>query len=264
MPNDQLTNVRQGDKLRIPAATWNELLAVAQAERDREQSINDMLARALPAFGVLKVKNNSGSNAPRFGILGLETPIITPTANLDEFKQRLQMLGTTPTTAAHTGKFCILYEPLAPGAIGWAFVSGAAICQIDVTVDTHTNADVKDGDRTKLASAATGLASILWKESGTGTKWALVRLGAGGGSDEKVATSSGNTGKYLSQVLQNSGTYEAAEDLNVQFAEEGTAPNKTIRLYIAADAITGYVAANKQVLYHDVNTEPRWLDLGPC
>ena len=263
MPNDQLLNVHQGDKLRIPAATWNTLLDVARAERDRDHDMEKMMAAALPAFNILKVKNDSGNNVPRFGILGLETPIIEPSDNLDSFKQRPQMLGTTPTTT-HTGKFCILYEPLAIGAIGWAFVSGAAICQINVTVEAHKNADVKNSDRTQLQSATTGLASILWKESGTGTKWALVRLGAGGGTDEKVATSSGNDGKYLGEVILNGGTYVASEDIPVHFQEEGTAPNKQLRFFIDAVLLGGYEAGSKQVLYHDGAAAPRWLTLGPC
>ena len=45
--------------------------------------------------------------------------------------------------------------------------------------ESHLYADVTDGDATKLTSGAFGSAMILWAESGTGTKWAVVQLGGG-------------------------------------------------------------------------------------
>jgi len=56
---------------------------------------------------------------------------------------------------------------------------GVVQVQIDVTDANHGYADVKASDNTKLASGASGSAVILWKESGTGTKWAIIRIGGG-------------------------------------------------------------------------------------
>jgi hypothetical protein len=49
--------------------------------------------------------------------------------------------------------------------------------KVDVTDEDHGYADVTDADATKLTSVSRGSAQILWKESGTGLKWATVRLG---------------------------------------------------------------------------------------
>jgi hypothetical protein len=49
--------------------------------------------------------------------------------------------------------------------------------QINVTSASHDYANPTTSDATKLTSGATGLHRILYKPSGTGTKWCIVRLG---------------------------------------------------------------------------------------
>lgn len=174
---DPLRKVRTGESLNIPAATWNAFVDTARKLRAAEHDLDSLLARSLPSFAAIKVKNTSAADRARFSVLGLDAPIITPTASLDGFKQRPQIKGVVPTDADHTGKFCILYEPLRNNITGWGLVSGPALVQIDVVHASHRFADVKNSDSTKLKSSHCGSAEILWKESGTGTKWALVRLG---------------------------------------------------------------------------------------
>ena len=41
------------------------------------------------------------------------------------------------------------------------------------------NADIDDGDPSHLVSADSGAAKVLWKESGTGERWAVVQCGIG-------------------------------------------------------------------------------------
>jgi hypothetical protein len=45
-----------------------------------------------------------------------------------------------------------------------------------MTNASHEYAEMKDSDSTQLSSGVKGTASILWVESGTGTKWAVVNL----------------------------------------------------------------------------------------
>ena len=85
-----------------------------------------------------------------------------------------------PAAADHIGNFVILLEPAA-GEIGRACISGVCPVRVDVNDEDDQFADVKDGEATMLESAPTGSARIIWKESGTGTKWAVVRLGGGAG-----------------------------------------------------------------------------------
>ena len=45
---------------------------------------------------VVLVRNDSGADVGRFGILGIGGPIITPEDNLDEFKRMVAVSGVTP------------------------------------------------------------------------------------------------------------------------------------------------------------------------
>jgi hypothetical protein len=75
----------------------------------------------------------------------------------------------------------ICAEPIANGSIGAAWAGGVCQVQIEVSDADHAYADVSDGQLTRLASAESGPCTILWKQSGTGTKWAVIRFGGAGG-----------------------------------------------------------------------------------
>ena len=76
----------------------------------------------------------------------------------------------------HDGKFAILWEPLKVGTLGLAWIFGVCQAQINVTNASHGYADIANTDATKLTSNVAGGAQILWKESGTGTVWAVIRF----------------------------------------------------------------------------------------
>jgi ribosomal protein L35AE/L33A len=118
-----------------------------------------------------------------FAVLGIDSPIFSPSEAPDSFASQVALVGVTPA-AGHvgTGKFCILLEPIAAGAIGQAVVSGVVPAKANVTDESHAFADVADGEADYLASSESGPAAILWKESGTGTKSAIVRLGGSSGA----------------------------------------------------------------------------------
>src|SRR5690606_13399262 len=103
-----------------------------------------------------------------------------PSANQPRFTLEAALIGELPTSA-HLGKFCVLDEPLAPNAIGRAYVAGVFPCLIDVDEETEdfTRCDVRDGEAV-LEMTPDGTGVVLWKEEGTGSKWAIVSLGGGG------------------------------------------------------------------------------------
>ena len=92
------------------------------------------------------VKNTSGADRARFEILGISAPVFTPTDNLEEFRNRVVLSGVCPV-------------------------------KVDVANANHWHADIADNSAANLKSGGGGAAQILWKESGTGVKWAVVRLG---------------------------------------------------------------------------------------
>lgn len=134
---------------------------------------------------IVYVYNNTGSAVGRLSILGISGVQITPTANLEQFLRKPVFTGNTPDSEDHSdGRFVICLEPIAAGGIGRCLVSGIVAVTINVTDESHVYADITDGDESKLTSADSGPCVILWKESGTGSKYAIIRFGSSGGSSE--------------------------------------------------------------------------------
>lgn len=181
---DALKKVRAGQPLHPPAATWNTFIDAARDFLNRSQGIaRSPVARAPADTGLVLVRNDSGATVNRFGILGVDSIVISPTANLDEFKNHPVLSVVAPVVPDHSENFVILTEPLAHQAaaadrtIGSAVIDGLAVVQVDVQNADHEFAVLVNAQSTKLKSAVSGPAQIIYKESGTGDKWAVVRLG---------------------------------------------------------------------------------------
>lgn len=178
---DHLRKVRSGERLVIPAETFNSFVDAARDIKERRQRQGGSLRQDRPENGVLPVRNDSGYDRERFEVLGVDSVIYGPADNLDEFKNRPSLVGFTPTAADHQGRFVILLEPVANGEVARARAAGVTPVKVDVSDEAHAFADVADGVCTHLASGSEGVAAILWKEAGTGVVWALARFPAGGG-----------------------------------------------------------------------------------
>ncbi|MBC7326198.1 MAG: hypothetical protein H5T99_12955, partial [Moorella sp. (in: Bacteria)] len=113
-----------GDALRIPASLYNALL-------DLLNSRDNYLAKGPRGTGAgfIAVRNETGLDIPRFGVIGLSGPIITPTNNLAEFQQRIAFRGVTPVPGR---PFAITQEPIAAGAIGRCVVSGPTPVKVSI------------------------------------------------------------------------------------------------------------------------------------
>jgi hypothetical protein len=163
------------------ASTWNAFCAATEeviaSQMDAGSGRNS--SRKSSQNTVIWIRNDSGDDLDQFNILGLETPLVTPDDNLDEFKGHPALSGDTPDKDKHIGKFAILLEPIPAGEFGRACISGLCVVQIEVSSNEewYDYADIKDDEATKLKGAPHGAAQVLWKETGTGTKWALVRMG---------------------------------------------------------------------------------------
>lgn len=139
---------------------------------------------------VILVRNETATEQERWAVVGLANPIITPTENEAEFEQRVTFDGIIPVDPTHVGKFAVLQEPLAAGAIGRACVYGVtqAKLRVDSGDDVIGFADIIDGDTTALANVSDGSARVLWAESsGSSDRWCLVALGGAGAGGANVA-----------------------------------------------------------------------------
>jgi len=153
---------------------------VEELLRDRGEASRDsraILANAKRAEqSVVVVRNDSGADVPRFGVLGLND-IMVPRASSEElFSNRLAFSGYTPTANAHEGQFAVMLNATPAGSTGYGVIGGAVQCQVDIQDEDHQFAGIADGDNTQLRSYFHGSARILWKEDGTSTKWAVVQL----------------------------------------------------------------------------------------
>jgi hypothetical protein len=91
----------------------------------------------------------------------------------------LRRLGRFNHRVAHYNAFVTtVVEPLAASYLGDAVVSGVTVSQITVNHASHDRADVDPSGGASLVSAYYGSAEILYVESGTGSKWAVLRLGS--------------------------------------------------------------------------------------
>lgn len=182
-----------GGRLSISANEWNKLRS--DARRAIQEAGRTGPAQSLPrSSDLVAVKHLSGAALPMYGIVGFWGngssgsigPVYGPDDNLPEFKRRpvfkIRKVDDDESGGegghSDVGRFAILQQPLKPGYLGVAQVSGVALCKLDVVYETHVYADVKDGNADELKTGEVGAAEILWKQSGTGSgKWALVRLG---------------------------------------------------------------------------------------
>jgi len=92
-----------------------------------------------------------------------------------------------PTTETEeSGFFAVTATPLAAAvgdnqSVGYGYIPNACWAQVNVTDEAHETASLADGE-TLLQSAESGRVPIVWKPTGTGTKWCVVALSPGGGT----------------------------------------------------------------------------------
>jgi hypothetical protein len=187
-----MKKVQSGDPLVIPAGTFNTFVDAARDFQQRQRSQQQRPCSSFTDRSTVLLRNDSGAGRSRFSVLEVDGVVIGPGDNLESFQNTPAVTGVTPTED-HAGRFAILLDPIEAGEIGRALLAGVCPCQVDVTDEEHRYAAPTDGDASKLTSAESGPAHLLWADTGTGTKWCLVRLGgpaptAGGDAAIKIVS----------------------------------------------------------------------------
>ncbi len=204
--SDALSKVQSGDPLVIPAATCNTFIDAAQDYRQRTRRLGKQSTPARRSADIVLVRNDSDADRDRFDVLGVGSAVVTPAGNLDAFKDRIALASVMPSASQHTGRFVVLLEPIAAGEIGRACASGIVQVRLNVQDDGIGYTDVADGDATCLTTDPAGSATILWRETGTGTVWAVAKLSAtpqGAHASPKVLAGSGETADTESWDVDN-------------------------------------------------------------
>jgi hypothetical protein len=119
--------------------------------------------------------NGTGSDRGAGEVVGIQSPGVDSSNVYGELKREVTIYGCVPT-ASHVAKFGITMEPIAARTWGPICIAGACPAKVYVTDTDHDYAAATAGVTGFLTSGTSGAAFILWKEAGTGTKWAIVRL----------------------------------------------------------------------------------------
>lgn len=243
MPDD-LSYVQKGDPVKPRASGWNTLMEVGRNFRANKREMGvDASGNVRTHNGTILVQNVSGGDVDRFSVMGVDSILFSNADNADTFQNEPCLTVTTPATA-HRGKFVILLDGAKDDVVVRAMVSGVCPVQVNVVDADHQFADVTNADATKLTSCSSGAARILYKDSGTGTKWAIVRLGGGGGSGLFPVTVSQTGGSAGTDAAKCSFTYTATD---LDGNQLGTVMSPTW----ARPALGAMVAATKGVGYYD-------------
>ena len=173
---DALKKAQAGQKLEIPAEAYNAFVDAVRYVRERRHDVAQESSAPFRQSGIIKVRNDSGTDRERFDVLGISQPIISPGANLPEFKNQVAVVGVVPQHPEHFGNSVVLLEPLSAGGIGRGWISGVCPTRLRVDAECHEYADIEDDNAAQLVSLPAGSARILWREGGLGPQWAVVRL----------------------------------------------------------------------------------------
>jgi len=184
-----LTKVSPGQPLRITADTFNAFVDAAAAHQAGKLGLGAEGTATGRTAGIVTVRNDSGADQDRFAVLGIGDPLILPADNPAAFQERVAHALVEPDEEAHADRFCILQEPIAAGALGRGLILGVTPVRLEVTAEDDRTATIVTGETGSLTTGSSGAARILWKEPGTGPKWGIVQIpagGSGGGSPNLV------------------------------------------------------------------------------
>lgn len=168
--------IRPGSRLQeFPAGTTNWLIENVKlllAERGGRSS------NGLSAFHQVLMKNEHTEpiNSP-FGVLALDGPINNPADFEFEPYNGIKLRGIAPE--AEEDRFAVLQCSIDQGEVTPAIISGPTWARVNVIDEADTVCGPIADDTSKLKSGI-GNTPIIWKEDGTGEKWAMVLLGGTG------------------------------------------------------------------------------------
>jgi hypothetical protein len=184
---DPYRGYRSGDPIPRDAGAFNAFSQGARYARDQTKVQSAEPLGSTRRSGIVRIKNETGTDLPAFAIVGLGAPIFTPNDSPEAFAREVTFRGLTPVIGDHFGRFAVLLEPAPADRVVRAYVAGVCQVKIDVIDENHRWADVLDTDTGKLESTDFGSAQILWREGdeeygyydgyATGEQWAIVRLG---------------------------------------------------------------------------------------
>lgn len=178
--SDPYKKVRSGQSLRIPAAAYNAFVdaAVDLRRRERNAHAGSLFEPAQRGVGIVLVRNDSGEAIEPYHALAITGVLVEPGDGDQErtFHSRTPLTGAIAAEDSPPLAFVLALQPIKPGAIGRCVITGVTAARLLVHNESDTTCELAPGE-TVLASTPMGGVPILWKEEGTGEKWAVIEMG---------------------------------------------------------------------------------------
>ena len=170
----------------ISPQTWRKLETLI---KDQSPDKTHLLGKLSQNHNTVLVRASEGwfpGDIPQFGIIDPGTSAMVtmdgggmpvPSAG---FAESVVLAAWRPGnwngSNAPLGGFLIACEPIKVGTIGRAWYAGYCPVRIQVHRESHefADADIANQEIEFLVSRTTGPCKIIWKEYGTGLKWAIV------------------------------------------------------------------------------------------
>ena len=164
---------KRGEALR--AADVNAILQELKSARIAisrlEAKVGGGALNKEPAIPI-RVFNDTGAAVPIYGAMGINTQTYTG----DTQRQLARCLTVEAIDPEeHYRNFVIANDEIAYQTTGWAWITGAFYCKINVTNENHIFCQPVF-DETYLNSSIVGPARIIWADAGTGEKDAVISM----------------------------------------------------------------------------------------
>jgi hypothetical protein len=202
MSGDLFRQVSTGQKLTIAADVWNRVLRATQWAESYQRNAGPARLATVQDFGRAMVKNGSGVDIDRFGVIGIDSIPYTPDDNETGFFGGIKFTGDKPTWK-RAQSFAIVLEPIKDGTFGLCQFTGLVQCRLIGSEKIKSAGPVSDSVD-YLSTLRGGSATVLYDEGDDGSvtteRWGIVCLGGATGlrvqgvlSDNLLAPSNGWT-----------------------------------------------------------------------
>lgn len=214
--------INKGTRLSgIPADGWNGFVDTHRIVSQMRPPTNGAAQIAADDRAiVVTLQNDSEGDVPRGGVLKLGAPIVEPSTRAAVVLEGILFGGDTPEADNNEQQIGIALAPVADGEVGPFAVVGVVWAKLNITDEAHTFAKPKASTAELESSASTGF-PVIWKEAGTGSKWAVVSLQGGSGSSLQLFRSTTTISAATGLLAANRGTGTVQPINNVTGADDG-------------------------------------------
>lgn len=166
MNDNNEKKVRPGERMQIPAATWNNMIdgmkAFKRSKFNKANAVNNhIIADLIESNTPILVYNASDyDQTTSYRIMRLNGTVLDVAEAKLEANRRIAFNAYVPTDS--TNPIAILQSPLEMGDIGRAITSGITVTRVKMADMSHEWANPVAGSTDYLVSNVDGQARILW------------------------------------------------------------------------------------------------------